>query len=260
MPPSSVSDAPWFVRAFDRLYLHLYPHRDDEEAERHAPEILRLLGLRAGQRVLDVACGAGRYARALGRRGLQVTGVDLSAELLEEARERSADLPGAPDYVRWDIRQLPFFMQFEAAVSLFTSLGYFEQRADDLAIMQGVNRALVAGGRFLIDYLNADAVRRALEPVTEITRGRYRFRLEREIDESTPGGPVVRKTVTAMLRDTGHVERSYEERVRLYTSSELDALLEEAGFAVEGEPYGDFEGNPLHADAPRWIRVARRVR
>ena len=148
---ASRRESPWFVQAFERIYLHVYPHRDDTEAERHADVVLDLLDVRPGSRILDVGCGAGRHARALARRGVRVTGVDLSAELLEEARERSPGTPGSPTYIQWDARELPFRAQFEGAISMFTSFGYFEERADDLRLMQGVARALLPGSRFVVD-------------------------------------------------------------------------------------------------------------
>lgn len=111
MTPASLLEDPWFVRAFDRFWLRLYAHRDDAEAQADAPSILGLLGVRAGSCVLDVACGAGRYSRALASRGVRVTGVDLSPELIDAARERSPGLPGKPDYLRCDSRRLPFQQQ-----------------------------------------------------------------------------------------------------------------------------------------------------
>ena len=53
------------------------------------PGTLRLLGVRKGERVLDLACGQGVLSRALHEHGAQVTGVDLSAQLVEIARRRS---------------------------------------------------------------------------------------------------------------------------------------------------------------------------
>ncbi len=258
MQRSVVVEEPWFVRAFERIYLHVYPHRDDTEAEANAPRILDLLGLRAGQHVLDVACGAGRYSRAFARRGLIVMGVDLSEDLLDEARERSPGTPGAPSYVRGDIRRLPFFEQFHGAVSLFTSFGYFEDRSGDLAVVKGVRRALLPGGTFLLDLMNAGAVRAGLEPVSETTTGRFRVRMEREIDDDAPGGPRVRKRVQAFARTSGLLASSYEEDVRLYTPEEVDELLVEGGLELQGDRLGDFDGTPFGPDAPRLVRIARR--
>jgi len=258
MKPSATREAPWFFRAFERIYLDVYPHRNDSEAEANAPAIVKLLGLAAGQRVLDVASGAGRYSRALSRRGLLVTGIDLSSDLLEEARELSPGLPGSPRYIRADVRALPFFQQFDAAVSLFTSFGYFEGRGDDLLALEGVQRALVPGGVFLLDFLNAEAVRRTLEPVSEIQTGRFTVHMERHVDEDAPGGPRVRKHVRALWRDTGLLATEFEEDVRLYTADDIDGLLEEAGFHLQGDRLGGFDGRPFGATSSRLIRLARR--
>lgn len=253
-------ESPWFVQAFERIYLHVYPHRDDTEAERHAGVVFDLLDVRPGSRILDVGCGAGRHARALARRGVRVTGVDLSAELLEEARERSPGTPGSPTYIRWDARELPFRAQFEGAISMFTSFGYFEERADDLSLMQSVARALLPGARFVVDYLNESAVRAGLEPVTEVAIGDLEVRMERRIDEDGPAGPVVLKRVVATHRTTDTIEADYEERVRLYTADEVDALLAEAGFVPAGERFGDFERTPFAPNSPRLLRVYQRTR
>lgn len=53
---------------------------------RERAAVLKLLAPRAGERVIDAACGAGYYARALGERGCRVTGVDSSAAMVAAAR------------------------------------------------------------------------------------------------------------------------------------------------------------------------------
>lgn len=260
MPPSQLRDAPWYETAFDRSYLRIYPHRDQAEAERYAANLIRWLGVRSGQRVLDVACGEGRYARALARRGLRVTGVDLSQDLLEEARARGKLLPGAPLYFRRDIRKLPFSMQFEGALSMFTSFGYFETREDDLAIFRGIHRALLPGGRLVVDFLNEAQIRSSL--VAEETRDLPTMRVatSRSIDEDAPGGPRVKKRVEGFDHATGLSVLDVQESVRLYTDEEVDALLTDAGLAPVGEPSGDLDGSPHDALSPRYVRVAEKPR
>jgi SAM-dependent methyltransferase len=255
MPQASSPEAPWFVRAFDRTWLTIYAHRGDEEAEAACPGIVRLLGARANDRVLDVGCGGGRYARALARRGLRVTGVDLSEDLLAVARTASPHLPGKPDYLRRDARHLPFARQFRAAISMFTSFGYFDDRADDLAIFRGVARALVPGGRFLVDYLNEARVRADLVAEEEVADGPLRLRFVRRI-EDTPAGPCVFKRVEASEPESERVQAAFEERVRLYTCAEIDDLLAEAGFVPSGRPLGGVDGEPFDERAPRLVRLA----
>lgn len=257
MAQTSPLESPWFAEAFDRVWLRLYAHRDDAEAVAAAPAILRHLGLVAGQRVLDVACGDGRYARALGDRGMRVTGVDLSGELLQVAREKSPYLPGKPDYFQRDVRSLPFNQQFDGAISMFTSFGYFERRKDDLAIFRGTHRALVSGGRFLVDFMNAAQVRATLVPEEDRDDGTLRVHIERRIADG-PFGVCVFKRVHASDSETGRPVSSFEERVRLYTPDEVDALLVDAGFVLHGDRMGDVQGATHNAEADRYVRVAER--
>jgi cyclopropane fatty-acyl-phospholipid synthase-like methyltransferase len=65
----------WFEEWFGEEYLRLYPHRDDADAERAVALIGRTVGLEAGWRVLDVACGAGRHARAFTDAGASCFGL-----------------------------------------------------------------------------------------------------------------------------------------------------------------------------------------
>lgn len=248
----------WYATTFSRLWLQLHPHRDDTEARRHAPWIVQRLGLKTGTRILDVGCGGGRYARAFAARGLKVTGVDLSAEMLEDARARSPNLPGMPIYLRWDARALPFSQQFEGAVSLFTSMGYFDTRQDDVQLLRGVARALVPGGTFLVDYLNPSHVRATLVPEERLKVAGYELEIHRSIEESAAGPQVVKRT-QARRSGVTTPEADLLERVRLYEPAELDALLNEAGLAPEGERYGDLDGATFGPESPRHVRVARRA-
>lgn len=130
-----------------------------EAAAAEAAFVWKALGLEKGERVLDVPCGSGRHSLELARRGALVLGVDLTKAYLEEARRRGKGQPRAR-FLRGDMRRLPFRGEFDAAVNLWTSFGYFARYAQDLAVLRGVARALRPGGRFLIDVRDLDAVRR----------------------------------------------------------------------------------------------------
>jgi Methylase involved in ubiquinone/menaquinone biosynthesis len=92
----------WFEEWFGEEYLQLYPHRDAAEADRAVGLIAERVGLEPGWRVLDVACGAGRHARAFEEARAWCVGLDLSAALLRVARQVTT----AP-LVRADMRALP---------------------------------------------------------------------------------------------------------------------------------------------------------
>ncbi|MEK7778040.1 MAG: class I SAM-dependent methyltransferase, partial [Chloroflexota bacterium] len=75
------------------------------------PGTLRLLEMQPGERVLDLACGQGVLCRALQGLGVQVTGVDLSGELIQRARQRS---PKGIRYLVADARGLASMLPGES--------------------------------------------------------------------------------------------------------------------------------------------------
>lgn len=73
-----------------------------------AAQLVRHAGIRPGQNVLDVACGTGVVAITAARAGARVTGLDLTPELLEHARENAAIAEVAIEWHRGDVEDLPF--------------------------------------------------------------------------------------------------------------------------------------------------------
>ncbi|HEV2106456.1 MAG TPA: class I SAM-dependent methyltransferase, partial [Candidatus Eisenbacteria bacterium] len=74
----------WPVAFFDDDYLRIYrPQLTPERTEAEADFIARELALAAGAAVLDLACGFGRHALAMARRGYRVTGLDFNPRYLE---------------------------------------------------------------------------------------------------------------------------------------------------------------------------------
>lgn len=111
----------------------------------------RLLGLRPGDRVLDVACGTGAFTRdfgrAVGRSGL-VVGIDVSETMLARAAGESAEA-GVRNvaYVRGDAQELPFADESFDAVCCFAALHLF---ADPLRALDRMTAILTPGGRIAI--------------------------------------------------------------------------------------------------------------
>jgi SAM-dependent methyltransferase len=110
------------------------------------------LDLRA--QVLDVGCGPGWLSEYLARCGYWVTGVDISEDMVEIARERAAAIPGPvgegvqvqAEFHSMPVRELPWENRFDAAV-LYDTMHHFDDEVETLRV---ILRALAPGGRIYI--------------------------------------------------------------------------------------------------------------
>jgi SAM-dependent methyltransferase len=232
----------WFEEWFGEEYLHLYPHRDEADAERLVSLICRALPWQPGWRVLDVACGAGRHLAALSARGANAVGVDLSLALLRRVQDVT-DRPVA----RADMRALPVRPRtMDLTVNLFTSFGYFERDDEHAAALAGMLETVRPGGWFAIDFLNPARVRDGLVPEEQSRLGDRTVHITRKLVD---GGRFVVKTI---LTPEG---REFRERVRLLEASDLARMISGAGARVKHQ-FGDYAGGPIEGGS-RTILLAQ---
>ena len=234
----------WFEEWFGEEYLHLYPHRDEADAERLVGLVRRSLPWQAGWRVLDVGCGPGRHGRALLHAGARVVGLDLSASLLRRARE----VPGLA-LIRADMRWLPVRQaSMDLTVNLFTSFGYFASDAEHREALHGMVHTLRPGGWFVLDYLNAQQVRRSLVDRETVEVGGQEFEIARQLSENHM------HVVKTIQTPTGR----FTERVRLFAQDALEAMLAAAGLRLTHR-FGDYDGGPLVPGARRCLLMGQRA-
>jgi len=240
----------WFAHAFDALYPVIYAHRTVESATAESAFAIDQLKLCKSCSVLDLCCGNGRHMVHLLKHTPHVVGLDYSTDLLGVARKQ---LGGSGQLLRADMRAVPFSGVFDALANFFTSFGYFCSEPENLAVAQGIARALKPRGRFFVDYLNPSYLRAHLEPESVRMSGGFEIHDRRWIDNETNR---VNK-ITEVRRDGAMVSQS-SESVRLYDEAELQNLLERAGLRME-TIYGNYDGGPVREDAPRQIVVGTRV-
>lgn len=243
--------ADWYRKAFGGDYLRVYRRRSDEAARGEAEFAARELGLAPGDRVLDLACGAGRHSAPLAAAGCAVVGLDLSRPLLVEARAR---LGTTVPLVRADMRGLPFAPVFAAVVSFFTSFGYFTEEGEDRRVLSEMARVVTAGGGLFLDLPDRETTIAGLVPESAREEDGRRIEERRWI---TADGRRVEKEIR-ILPGNGDAEERYHESVRLYSPEEISAALAATGWTIE-RTHGDHDGRPADPGrAPRWIVVARR--
>lgn len=154
------NEPPWFETLFGDAWLELAREIPAERTRAEVEFIASVLELRPGAHMLDLACGHGRHALALARLGFHVTGVDLSGDAIEAAREAGEGAGIDIDLRHTDMREIRFDAEFDAVINMFTAFGYFADEADDEAVLHAVGRALRPGGVFLIDVINLLALMR----------------------------------------------------------------------------------------------------
>jgi SAM-dependent methyltransferase len=187
----------------------------------------------SGGPVLELGVGTGRIAVPIAASGIRVVGVDLSAGMLEVARE-SAALAGADlDLRHGDMRDPPVDETFPLVICPFRSLLHMETDEDRRLALRAVSRRLTTGrGRFVFDVFTPSA-----EDIAQ-TDGRY---IERE-----PGiwerADWDEKTRTLVLR-LRSLDGESEMSLSWLSVAEWRTLLPEEGFEVEAL-YGWFDRSP----------------
>jgi ubiquinone/menaquinone biosynthesis C-methylase UbiE len=236
---------------FSGFYLRAYSGIGHDAAEAQALAAARLAGCPEGGELLDVPCGFGRHSVPLARAGYRITGVDRSESLLAEARRRAG---GArrPKLVRADYRELPFRdASFDAAICLFSSLGYLGDEEDAKALAE-IGRVLRPGARLVIETMHRDLLVRSFREHDWQLVGDGRLLLEQRTFDAASG--VAQTTQTLIDKSGERDSRSYS--IRVYAATELLAMVEQAGFA-EARSYGDLEGAAF-ATATRLVIAATR--
>lgn len=226
------------------LYDLFYADKPYEEEAQFVHACLQRYGSRPAHRVLELACGTGRHARALAGLDYEVVAVDRSEPMLACARR--ADTPGAPlvTFLGQDMRDLQVpGPPFDAAVCLFDSIGFVQTNEGLLQVLRGVRRHLRPGGLFVFEFWHAAAMLRRYEPVRvrrwptpggEILRiAETRLDLARQLAE-------VRYTIFEPAPD-GRFARSEETQAnRYFLVQEMAGWLAQAGLNARGW-FGGFD-------------------
>jgi len=105
-----------------------------------------------GKRVLDLACGTGEISYRLAQLGYQVTGVDLSEDMLVVAKEKMEKFGYFhTPFFKQDMRELNGFHPFDQIFICCDSLNYLLQEEDVYKTFQQVYKHLNEGGLFIFD-------------------------------------------------------------------------------------------------------------
>jgi SAM-dependent methyltransferase len=240
-----------FNQDYDRVYFPTFT------AERNITEVDFLesvLQIPQGGQVLDLACGHGRHSLELAKRGYSVLGLDLSPRFIEMARQslRGSHLSNA-EFIVGDMRESYFLNRFDAALSYFTSFGYF-QDGENQKVLDNVAKALVKGGMFLLETVNRDwTIHKVENQPRRWDEVASDFFL---LEDISFNAHTSRIHTNRIIFDKGE-RRSMEYDIKLYTHSELEDMLERVGLQVVST-FGGKDRSPYSVSSPRMVIVSRK--
>ncbi|HVT87190.1 MAG TPA: class I SAM-dependent methyltransferase [Chitinophagaceae bacterium] len=242
----------WYIDWFNSpFYYQLYADRNDKEAADFLQHLIGYLKPIPGSRMLDVACGRGRYSKTLASLGFDVTGTDLSDIAINYAKRFEKE--NLQFYVH-DMR-LPFWINyFDYAFNFFTSFGYFRTRREHDDAIRTLSKSLKENGTLVIDYLNVHYCEKRLvqEEVKHLSNTTYDIR---RWDDDTH---FYKKIV---IRDPALSKPlEFTEEVAKFTLGDFTDMLSYQGMQVTNV-FGDYQLHSYDTETtPRMIILAEKIK
>ncbi|MFH1755083.1 MAG: class I SAM-dependent methyltransferase, partial [Candidatus Latescibacterota bacterium] len=155
------------------------------------------------------------------------------------------------EFVQDDMRNYRKDNTYDLAVSLYTSFGYFEDPADDRRVTENLHGSLKPGGVLLMDLIGKEALARVFRERDWYEEDDCIVMQERTLGKNW--GWVNNHWI--ILRDKDRTDLRFSHR--LYSASEMTALLKDSGFE-DVRIYGGYDAGPYDHTATRLVAVARK--
>lgn len=217
---------------YSRYYDLLYRDKDYAAEARYVDGLIRRRAPDASS-MLEFGCGTGRYTREFAKLGYEVQGVDLSAEMLDEARRVSCE---GVTFSQGDMRSMRLNRKFDVVAALFHVLSYQTADEDVLNALTTVREHLAQGGVAVLDFWYGPAV------LSQRPEVRFKEVSDDAIEVSRVALPVMhvdRNVVDvnyrAFIKDraSGKIEELREcHSMRYFFELELNALFQKMGLEI----------------------------
>lgn len=216
---------------------------------------------RCGGPVLELACGSGRLTIPLAREGVNITGMDLSEDMLDLAKCKASEAQAGIRFLRGDMRDFDLGEKFRFIFIPAQSLSHLYRREEIENCLSSIRRHLAEEGRLLIELFNSSVAMLAREPGRRYPVGQYK---------DTHGDTQVVVTTEVIYDSASQVnhiqwffrnEGSNDEvmlslEMRQFFPQEMDALLWYNGFLIEHK-YGSYKEEEFSRDAWKQLILCR---
>ncbi len=236
----------WWKKIFNSMYLKTDADVVEDETITKSEITLfkEILGIKNGDRMLDLACGQGRHLIEMGTRGqFDLFGMDRSRYLIQRAKSISKKKGLSINFKEGDARKLPYPNDtFNYVTILGNSFGYFEATEDDIKILKEIFRVLKPEGKLLMDVADGEFLRKNFTARSWEWIDKKLF-VCRERSLAADQERLISREVVTHTDKGVLVDQFYAER--LYTKEKLSSLVKQIGFQNI-----EFHGN-LEVDSQR---------
>lgn len=226
-----------------------------EEWAAYLISLLKEYGIEDGL-VLDLGCGTGSLTEILAREGYDMTGIDLSPDMLQIAMEKRAESGRDILYLLQDMREFELYGTVRAIVSICDSMNYLLEPGDLVQTLRLVNNYLDPEGLFIFD-LNTEYKYREILGESTIAEDREEssFIWDNSYDEEER---INEYSLSLFIREKEDLYRKYQEThyQRAYTLGEVKDAIRQAGMEFVAV-YDAFTRNAPREDSERIYVIVR---
>lgn len=213
---------------------------------------------RYGSPVLELACGSGNYLVTLSQTDVDISGLDISDNMLEAAERRAEKQNIETKLTNADMRSFDLNQKFALIFIAGNSLQHLNTLEDVEACFDSVKRHLQPDGRFIVEVFN---------PSLELLNRRSDERFFVGEYETENGGVILTENVRYdAATQINYLQWHYKNRsmreeqtvsftMRQFFPQEFDALFAYNGFRIE-QKFGNFDESAFTSSSPKQIVVA----
>jgi SAM-dependent methyltransferase len=244
----------WFEKEsfWRELYPYMFAEERFETAKEDIDKILALTGFKGGV-ILDLCCGPGRHSVPLAKRGFKVTAVDRTKFLLDKARKRARDEGVDIEWVQKDMREFHRENVFDLIINMFTSFGYFNDKRDDMKVLENMHKNLRKGGAVIMQMRGKEQMAKILQPTTSEQYPDGTIFVERH--EIFDDWSRIRNEWIIIKNDKA---KSFKFHHTFYSGQELKDRLNQAGFS-KVKLFGNLDGIEYGPNATHLVAVAWKI-
>lgn len=202
-----------------------------------------------GKKIMEIGCGTGEILQRLASYGYEVSGIDISEEMLRIAKSKYDSL----DIKKEDMRIIKNENEFDGVVCVFDALNYLQSFEELKLVFENIKRAIKPNGIFLFDLLNRKMIDSMFpEDIFADDRENMSIIWKHSYNEETDLDKI---STSFFIREEKNVYKRYDEIFykKIYSSKKILQLITEVGFElISKEVNIDIAG-------PRMIYLLKRV-